>query len=254
MRRTILSKQGESIEHGDHFYERRFQDPKKILVVIGTRPEAIKMAPVIRELHKHPARIQYSVCSTGQHRELLEDMVQLFGIVPDWKLDLMKTNQGLSDLAAMILQGIQKVIDRFKPDWMLLQGDTTTVAAASLAAFYSRVKVGHIEAGLRTHDKSHPFPEEINRRLAANLADLHFAPTEQASCNLLAEGVNPEHILVTGNTVVDALRWAADQPFDESLLPVQLNAGGKRRPARPGDGAPAREFRKATGKHLPGVA
>lgn len=192
----------------------------KVLSVFGTRPEAIKMAPVIRELAKHPERIISRVCVTAQHRQMLDQVLDLFGIIPDYDLSIMQESQTPTQVAANVLAKIEPVLQKEKPNWVLVQGDTTTVAAASLAAFYAEAKVGHVEAGLRTHDKSQPFPEEINRRVAGAIADLHFAPTQGARQNLLREGVPDEHILVTGNPVIDALYWVAAQPFDVSRLDV----------------------------------
>jgi UDP-N-acetylglucosamine 2-epimerase (non-hydrolysing) len=186
----------------------------KVLSVFGTRPEAIKMAPVIKELETHRDRIASQVCVTAQHRQMLDQVLKLFGIVPDYDLDIMRESQSLSDLTAAVFKRLDPVIGRADPDWILVQGDTTTVMATSLLAYYHRVKVGHVEAGLRTGDKWRPFPEEINRRVAGAVADLHFAPTTQARRNLLREGVGPIIIHVTGNPVIDALLMASDLPFD----------------------------------------
>lgn len=160
----------------------------KVLTVIGTRPEAIKLAPVIRELARHPTRIVSRVCVTAQHRQMLDQVLNLFGIVPDHDLDIMRDRQSLTQVAAAILSQLEPVLLRERPDWLLIQGDTTTAMAASIAAFYAGVKVGHVEAGLRSFNKHQPFPEEINRRIAGTVADLHFAPTPQARDNLLREG------------------------------------------------------------------
>ena len=192
-----------------------------VLSVFGTRPEAIKMAPVIRELQKHSDRIRSLVCVTAQHRQMLDQVLRLFDITPDYDLNVMEDNQTPSQVASAVLARLEPILQAERPDWVLVQGDTTTVAAASLAAFYARVKVGHVEAGLRTHDKWRPFPEEINRRVAGVVADLHFAPTERARQNLLREGVPEDRILVTGNPVIDALHWVATLPPDaqtEALL------------------------------------
>lgn len=181
----------------------------KIMPVFGTRPEAIKLAPVIRALQGCPwARVV--VCVTAQHRELLDQVLKVFDIRPDHDLDIMTTEQDLYDVTCRVLMGLRELLCKEKPDLVLIQGDTTTVFAASLAAYYEGVAVGHVEAGLRTHDKRNPFPEEINRRLASVLVDLHFAPTVRARDSLLSEGIPEQQIYVTGNTVVDALFWALD--------------------------------------------
>jgi len=177
----------------------------KVLSVFGTRPEAIKMAPVVQELARHPDRILSRVCVTAQHREMLDQMLDLFDIEPDYDLDLMRQDQRLSDVTAHVLTGIERVIQQERPDWVLVQGDTTTTMATALAAFYNHCRVGHVEAGLRTGNKFYPFPEEINRKIADAVSDLHFAPTETNKRNLLREGFSEESILVTGNTVIDAL-------------------------------------------------
>jgi len=183
-----------------------------VLSVFGTRPEAIKMSPVIKELQKHPDRVVSKVCVTAQHRQMLDQVLRLFDIVPDYDLNVMEDNQSPTQVASAVLARLDPILQEEKPDWVLVQGDTTTVAAASLAAFYAQVKVGHVEAGLRTHDKWRPFPEEINRRVAGVIADLHFAPTERARQNLLHEGVPDECIVVTGNPVIDALHWVVALP------------------------------------------
>jgi len=183
----------------------------KVLVVLGTRPEAIKLAPVILELRRRPGVI-CRVCATAQHREMLDQTLSLFGIVPDHDLGIMTENQSPAQVAAAVLAGLGPILAAERPEWVLVQGDTTTVAAAALGAFYAGVRVGHVEAGLRTGDRRRPFPEEINRRVAGVTADLHFAPTERARQNLLAEGVDPQAVIVTGNPVIDALRWVVVQP------------------------------------------
>ncbi len=187
----------------------------KVLVVFGTRPEAIKLAPVIRELRKKSCDpgidLTVRVCVTAQHREMLDQVLRLFEIVPDYDLNVMQENQTPTQVASAVLSRLEPLLLTERPDWVLVQGDTTTVAAASLAAFYSRAKLGHVEAGLRTGDKWQPFPEEINRRIAGSIADLHFAPTQGSRQNLLREGISDERILVTGNTVIDALQWVASQ-------------------------------------------
>jgi UDP-N-acetylglucosamine 2-epimerase (non-hydrolysing) len=192
----------------------------KILSVFGTRPEAIKMAPIIKELEKHSGQIQLRICVTAQHREMLDQILSLFDITPDYDLNIMRPNQTLDQMTATILTQLTPIIKIEQPDWLLVQGDTTTVMAASLAAFYLGVKVGHIEAGLRTRDKQHPFPEEINRRIASVVADLHFAPTAQAKDNLLREGIPAEQIVVTGNSVIDALLIVANKPYEPAVGPL----------------------------------
>ncbi|GIV83216.1 MAG: UDP-N-acetyl glucosamine 2-epimerase [Candidatus Roseilinea sp.] len=176
-----------------------------VMVVLGTRPEAIKLAPVIRALQRRADRIQTWVCSTGQHREMLDAALRSFAIRLDFDLQLMRPDQSLADSTARILAALDAVFNDARPDWVLTQGDTTTAMAASLAAFYRRIRIGHVEAGLRSGNLQQPFPEEANRRIADLLADLHFAPTATARDHLLREGIPAERIIVTGNTVVDAL-------------------------------------------------
>ena len=188
----------------------------KVLTIFGTRPEAVKLAPVILKMQESPG-FEPLICVTAQHRELLDQVNQLFGIKPDIDLDLMRPNQTLSELTARVFRLLPDRIKQVKPDWVLVQGDTTTVMAAALTAYYEQVKVGHVEAGLRTFNKWHPFPEEVNRKVASVVADLHFAPTEHARENLLAEGVSDSSIAVTGNTIVDALRMVAEKPFSVAL-------------------------------------
>jgi len=200
----------------------------KVMTVIGTRPEAIKMAPVIKELDYYPEAIESVVCTTAQHREMLDQVLSIFDICPDHDLNLMRPDQSLSQLTARILMALDEVIVEERPDWVLVQGDTTTVMVASLVAFYHRVKVGHVEAGLRTGDKSQPFPEEINRRIADVLADLYFAPTERSRENLLREGVPAQAIVVTGNTVIDALMMTARRIGGHPLDAPIGNIDGKR--------------------------
>ena len=177
----------------------------KVLSIFGTRPEAIKMAPVIRELMRHPDRFTSRVCVTAQHRQMLDQVLNLFEIRPDYDLDIMRPGQDLYDVTTGVLLGLKPVLAAERPDMVLVHGDTTTTMTAALAAYYSRIPVGHVEAGLRTHDKFAPFPEETNRRITGTLADLHFAPTEAAQQNLLREGVAKALIHITGNTVIDAL-------------------------------------------------
>jgi UDP-N-acetylglucosamine 2-epimerase len=181
--------------------------------VLGTRPDAVKMAPVIQEFARFPDQVRQIVISTGQHREMLDQVLSVFQITPDHDLHLMRDRQTLSGLTARALSDLTPLLEAEKPDIVIAQGDTTTTFVASLAAFYARAKFGHVEAGLRTDNKFDPFPEEMNRRLTTRLADLHFAPTELAAENLLREGVHEALVRVTGNTVVDALRSVAEQPF-----------------------------------------
>jgi len=176
----------------------------RIVAIFGTRPEAIKMAPVLTRLGNIRG-IDLRVCVTSQHRQMLDQVLEVFGITPDWDLDLMRAGQGLTYVTTSVLDGAHRILKDEKPDRILVQGDTTTTMAATLAAFYEKVPVAHIEAGLRTHNIFSPWPEEMNRRVTSIIADLHFAPTEGAKKNLLAEGVQPERITVTGNTVIDAL-------------------------------------------------
>ena len=192
----------------------------KVLSVIGTRPEAIKMAPVLKELGSYPDKIISRVCVTAQHRKLLDQVLTLFGICPDYDLNVMRPDQSPVQVASLILRNLEPILKAEAPDWVLVQGDTTTVMAATLAAFYAGSRVGHVEAGLRTHDKYQPFPEEINRRVASVVADLHFAPTARARANLLREGIAADMIHVTGNTVIDALIMTAGMPYDPHTGPL----------------------------------
>ncbi len=184
-----------------------------VLVIVGTRPEAIKMAPIVRELRRQPGRIAMRLCATGQHREMLDQALDLLGIPPDINLDVMQERQTPSQVAAAVLKGMEAVLDRERPDWVLVQGDTTTVMAAAIAAHHARVNLGHVEAGLRSRDKFNPFPEESNRLIADHLSDLCFAPTNGARCNLLREGIPDRRIVLTGNTVVDALLHIAAETW-----------------------------------------
>jgi len=190
--------------------------PIHVLSVFGTRPEAVKMAPVLQKLAATPG-LESHVCVTAQHREMLDQVLALFGIRPEIDLNLMRPNQSLAELTAGIFTHLDPVLEQLKPDWVLVQGDTTTVMATALAAYYRKIHVGHVEAGLRTHDRWQPFPEEINRRVAGVVADLHFAPTEHARQNLLHEGVPDRCIAVTGNPVIDALRQIVKLPQPEEV-------------------------------------
>ena len=177
----------------------------KIIIIFGTRPETIKMFPIISEIKKYPHLIDCRIIVSGQHREMLDQMLEIFQIKPDYDLNIMEQGQSLSDITNNSLLGIEKILKKEKPSMVLVQGDTTTTFAGALAAFYQKIKIGHIEAGLRTKNKYYPFPEEINRHLTSVLVDLHFAPTKQSSKNLLSEGVKREDIFICGNTVIDSL-------------------------------------------------
>lgn len=192
----------------------------KVMTVFGTRPEAIKMAPIVLELQKHPDTIEPVVAVTAQHREMLDQVLNLFHIKPDHDLNIMAAGQTLFDITTKAMCGLDKVLTEEKPDIVLVHGDTTTTFAGALAAYYHQTTVGHVEAGLRTHNKYSPFPEEMNRRLTGCIADLNFAPTETSEQNLLAENAAPESIFVTGNTVIDALHHTVrdDFAFDDELL------------------------------------
>ena len=189
----------------------------RVLSIFGTRPEAVKMAPVIQSL-AHTPGVDSLVCVTAQHRQMLDQVLGLFNIVPDVDLDLMQPNQSLANLTADIFTHLDPILADLKPDWILVQGDTTTVMASSLAAFYRHIRVGHVEAGLRTHDKWQPFPEEINRRIASVVTDLHFAPTDWARQNLLRENISSAQIIITGNPVIDALNAVVKMPPTPSVL------------------------------------
>lgn len=188
-------------------------DVLTVLSVVGTRPEAIKMAPVVKEFGRYKSQLRSILCSTGQHREMLDQVFTLFQIKPDIDLNLMKPNQSLSSLTASAFTALDHVIAETKPDWVLAQGDTTTAFVAAMVAFYHKVPFGHVEAGLRTGDKLRPFPEEINRRIADLIADAYFAPTEKARQALLREGCRESDVYVTGNTVIDAVREVAIRDF-----------------------------------------
>jgi len=197
----------------------------RILCVFGTRPEAIKMAPVIKELMKYPERFDVRICVTAQHREMLDQMLSLFKINPDIDLNLMQPDQSLHELTSRVLLKMKEVLKEEKPDWVLVQGDTTTAMATALASFYLRIPVGHIEAGLRTLNRYSPFPEEINRRILAILATYHFAPTRKAQERLIAEGVDPATVFLTGNTIVDAVRWILKLPVSKEAKMIFSKLG-----------------------------
>ncbi len=186
----------------------------KILTIFGTRPEAIKMAPVVKQLNRHPDIFTSVICVTAQHREMLDQVLALFDIKPDYDLNIMRHDQTLAEVTATALTAVDATLRAERPDWVLVQGDTTTAMVGALAAFYHRIRVGHVEAGLRTWDKFQPYPEEINRKIADAVCDLHFAPTEIARENLLREGVDAESVVVTGNTVIDALIDVAGRDYD----------------------------------------
>jgi len=196
----------------------------KILSVFGTRPEAVKMAPVVRLLGK-TSGVESIVCVTAQHRQMLDQVLELFQIKPDYDLDLMRDGQSLAQLTAGIFTHLDPVLAEVNPDWVLAVGDTTTVVTTCQLAFYRRIKFGHVEAGLRTHNKWHPFPEEINRRLATTMADLHFAPTNWSKNNLLHEGVDDKDIIVTGNPVIDALKYVAEQEEPKEIVELLARLG-----------------------------
>lgn len=193
-----------------------------VMSIFGTRPEAIKMAPVIKEMERHPESFRSVVCVTAQHRQMLDQVLELFDIVPHHDLGIMKPGQDLYDITSNVLLGLRTVLAEQKPDLVLVHGDTTTTMAATIAAYYQRIRVGHVEAGLRTHNKYAPFPEEINRRVTGAIADVHFAPTNAARDNLRQEGVPAENIVVTGNTVVDALLSVATRLENDTELDARL--------------------------------
>ena len=195
---------------------------RTILLVFGTRPEAIKMAPLVKKFQQYSNDFKTIVCVTGQHREMLDQVLQIFDIHPDYDLNIMKQGQDLYDVTARVLVGLRDVLQEVKPNVVLVHGDTTTSMAAALAAFYQQIPVGHVEAGLRTHNIYSPWPEEINRQLTGRIATYHFAPTPLSRENLLQEGVDETHISVTGNTVIDALYWVVDRIKDDEDLEQSL--------------------------------
>ncbi len=196
---------------------------KTVLLVFGTRPEAIKMAPLVHEFKKHPEQFETLVCVTGQHREMLDQVLELFQIVPDVDLNIMKSGQDLYDVTSRVLVGMRDVLKKLTPDVVLVHGDTTTSMAAALAAFYQQVPVGHVEAGLRTGDIYSPWPEEMNRLMTGRIATYHFSPTPLSRQNLLKENVNADQIVVTGNTVIDALHWVVNKIHSEQGLQRELH-------------------------------
>jgi UDP-N-acetylglucosamine 2-epimerase (non-hydrolysing) len=196
---------------------------KSVMLVFGTRPEAIKMAPLVKEFQKYPNEFKTIVCVTGQHREMLDQVLQIFDIKPDYDLNIMKQGQDLYDVTSRVLVGLRDVLKEAQPDVVLVHGDTTTSTASALAAFYQQIPVAHIEAGLRTHNIYSPWPEEMNRQLTGRMATYHFAPTPLSRQNLLQEGVADEKIIVTGNTVIDALYWVVDKIKGDESLQNELN-------------------------------
>lgn len=197
---------------------------KKVMLVFGTRPEAIKMAPLVKEFQKHPDEFQTIVCVTGQHREMLDQVLHIFEITPDYDLNIMKQGQDLYDVTARVLLGMRDVLKEARPDVVLVHGDTTTSTAAALAAFYQQIPVGHVEAGLRTHNIYSPWPEEMNRQLTGRIATYHFAPTPLSRQNLLTEAVQESHITVTGNTVIDALYMVVEKIKGDKVLDAELES------------------------------
>ena len=195
---------------------------KKVMLVFGTRPEAIKMAPLVKEFQKHPEQFETIVCVTGQHREMLDQVLHLFEIKPDYDLNIMKQGQDLYDVTARVLVGMRDVLKEAQPDVVLVHGDTTTSTAAALAAFYQQIPVGHVEAGLRTHNIYSPWPEEMNRQITGRIAAYNFAPTPLSKQNLLREAVTQESVTVTGNTVIDALYWVVDKIKKDAALSAAL--------------------------------
>jgi len=195
---------------------------KKILLVFGTRPEAIKMAPLVKRFAQHPESFQTIVCVTGQHREMLDQVLKLFDIKPDYDLNIMKQGQDLYDITSRVLLGMRDVLHEAKPDVVLVHGDTTTSTAAALAAFYQQIPVGHVEAGLRTHNIYSPWPEEMNRQITGRMATFNFSPTPLSRQNLLDENVDEKSIIVTGNTVIDALYWVVDKIKKDETLCAEL--------------------------------
>jgi len=200
---------------------------KTILLVFGTRPEAIKMAPLVKEFQKYPEDFKTIVCVTGQHREMLDQVLQIFDITPDYDLNIMKQGQDLYDVTSRVLLGMRDVLKETHPDVVLVHGDTTTSTAAAMAAFYQQIPVGHVEAGLRTHDIYSPWPEEMNRQLTGRITTYHFSPTPLSRQNLIQEHVSDNQILVTGNTVIDALYWVVDKIKNDTQLNASLASGLK---------------------------
>ena len=195
---------------------------RKVMLVFGTRPEAIKMAPLVKEFQRHQQEFQAIVCVTGQHREMLDQVLRIFEIIPDYDLDIMKKEQDLYDVTARVLLGMRDVLKEVQPDIVLVHGDTTTSTVAALSAFYQQIPVGHVEAGLRTYDIYSPWPEEMNRQITGRIATYNFAPTQLSKENLLREAVKEESIMITGNTVIDALYWVVDKIKNNQELSAEL--------------------------------
>ena len=195
---------------------------KKVMLVFGTRPEAIKMAPLVKEFQKYPEKFETIVCVTGQHRQMLDQVLHIFDITPDYDLNIMKQGQDLYDVTSRVLLGMRDVLKEIQPDIVLVHGDTTTSTAAARAAFYQQIPVGHVEAGLRTHNIYSPWPEEMNRQITGRIASYNFAPTPLSKQNLLREAICEDSIIVTGNTVIDALYWVVDKINNDSTLQIEL--------------------------------
>ena len=195
---------------------------KKIMLVFGTRPEAIKMAPLVKEFQKYPENFKTIVCVTGQHREMLDQVLHIFNIIPDYDLNIMKQGQDLYDVTARVLIGMRDILKEVRPDVVLVHGDTTTSTASALAAFYQQIPVGHVEAGLRTYNVYSPWPEEMNRQITGRIAAYHFSPTSLSRQNLLDEGAKENTVLVTGNTVIDALYMVVDKIKQNAILDKEL--------------------------------
>jgi len=225
---------------------------KRIMFVFGTRPEAIKMAPVILEVEKHPDILQGVIVSTGQHLEMLRQVMRIFEVRPDYDLGIMEESQTLSQIVVKTLQGLESIILREKPDLLLVQGDTSSAFAAALCAFYHKIPLGHVEAGLRTGDKWRPYPEEVNRRLISVVTDLHFSPTRTALLNLLREGIQRSSIYLTGNSVIDALFMVSNRSFDLKRAGLDLDQSKKiilvTAHRRESFGAPLKEICRAVGR------
>lgn len=197
---------------------------KKVMLVFGTRPEAIKMAPLVKKFQEYPNDFETIVCVTGQHREMLDQVLTIFDIKPDYDLNIMKQGQDLYDVTSRVLMGMRDVLKEVQPDVVLVHGDTTTSTAAALASFYQQIPVGHVEAGLRTHNIYNPWPEEMNRQITGRIATYHFSPTPLSKYNLLVEGIKEDDITVTGNTVIDALYWVVDKIKKDNALSAELES------------------------------